>query len=134
MSSPIVTVKTDQERQDLVIIPPTSGVGLSGKINVPGDKSISHRALMLGAIAEGETTIQGLLLGEDPQSTAACFRQMGADISELSDETVCVRGLGIGNLQEPNDVLNAGNSGTTLRLMLGLLASQPGRFFYRHRG
>ncbi|USR92997.1 3-phosphoshikimate 1-carboxyvinyltransferase [Phormidium yuhuli AB48] len=129
MSSPIVTVKTDQERQDLVIIPPTSGVGLSGKINVPGDKSISHRALMLGAIAEGETTIQGLLLGEDPQSTAACFRQMGADISELSDETVCVRGLGIGNLQEPNDVLNAGNSGTTLRLMLGLLASQPGRFF-----
>ncbi|TVR15370.1 MAG: 3-phosphoshikimate 1-carboxyvinyltransferase, partial [Phormidium sp. GEM2.Bin31] len=129
MSSPIVTVKTDQERQDLVIIPPTSGVALSGKINVPGDKSISHRSLMLGAIAEGETTIEGLLLGEDPQSTAACFRQMGADISDLSGPTVRVRGLGIGNLQEPNDVLNAGNSGTTLRLMLGLLASQPGRFF-----
>ncbi|WP_425500575.1 3-phosphoshikimate 1-carboxyvinyltransferase [Sodalinema gerasimenkoae] len=129
MSSPIVTVKTDQERQDLVIIPPTSGVALSGKINVPGDKSISHRSLMLGAIAEGETTIEGLLLGDDPQSTAACFRQMGADISDLSGPTVRVRGLGIGNLQEPNDVLNAGNSGTTLRLMLGLLASQPGRFF-----
>ncbi len=129
MSSPILTVKTDQERQDLVIIPPVSGLALSGKIQIPGDKSISHRSLMLGAIAEGETTIEGLLLGEDPQSTAACFRQMGADISELSEQTVRVRGLGIGNLQEPKDVLNAGNSGTTLRLMLGLLASQPGRFF-----
>ncbi len=129
MSSPIVTVKTDQQRQDLVIIPPTSGVALSGKIHIPGDKSISHRSLMLGAIAEGETTIKGLLLGDDPQSTAACFRQMGAEISQLSDQAVRIRGLGIGNLQEPNDVLNAGNSGTTLRLMLGLLASQPGQFF-----
>ena len=103
--------------------------GLRGKINVPGDKSISHRALMLGSLAEGETKIRGLLLGEDPRSTAACFAAMGARISELNSELVTVRGIGLGNLREPIDVLNAGNSGTTLRLMLGVLASHPDRFF-----
>ena len=103
--------------------------GLRGKINVPGDKSISHRALMLGSLAEGETKIRGLLLGEDPRSTAACFAAMGAGISELNSELVTVRGIGLGNLREPIDVLNAGNSGTTLRLMLGVLASHPDRFF-----
>lgn len=84
---------------------------------------------MLGAIATGETQIQGLLLGEDPRSTAACFRAMGAEISDLNTELVTVRGIGLGALQEPADVLNAGNSGTTMRLMLGLLASHPDRFF-----
>lgn len=84
---------------------------------------------MLGAMAQGETRIQGLLLGEDPRSTAKCFRAMGVDISALEDEWVVIRGLGLGNLQEPEDVLDAGNSGTTLRLMLGLLASHPERFF-----
>ena len=103
--------------------------GLRGKIKVPGDKSISHRALMLGSLAEGETKIRGLLLGEDPRSTAACFAAMGAGISELNSELVTVRGIGLGNLREPIDVLNAGNSGTTLRLMLGVLASHPDRFF-----
>jgi len=103
--------------------------GLRGKINVPGDKSISHRALMLGSLAEGETKIRGLLLGEDPRSTAACFVAMGAGISELNSELVTVRGIGLGNLKEPIDILNAGNSGTTLRLMLGVLASHPDRFF-----
>ena len=98
-------------------------------MRVPGDKSISHRALMLGALAEGETTIQGLLLGEDPRSTAACFRAMGAEISDLNAERVLVRGVGLEGLQEPSDILNAGNSGTTLRLMLGILAAQSGRFF-----
>lgn len=106
-----------------------SGRGLQGRIQVPGDKSISHRALMLGAIAQGETRIKGLLLGEDPRSTAACFQAMGATISNLEAEWVTVQGLGVGQLQEPTQVLDAGNSGTTLRLMLGLLASQPGRFF-----
>lgn len=96
---------------------------------MPGDKSISHRALMLGALAEGETIIQGLLLGEDPRSTAECFRAMGAQISPLNETEVRVQGLGLGQLQEPLDVLNAGNSGTTLRLMLGILASHPDRFF-----
>lgn len=84
---------------------------------------------MLGAIAQGETQIRGLLLGEDPRSTAACFRAMGATISDLNTELVTVQGIGLGQLQEPVEVLDAGNSGTTIRLMLGLLASQPQRFF-----
>ncbi len=102
---------------------------LRGTIRVPGDKSISHRALMLAALAEGETQIQGLLLGEDPRSTAACFSALGAEISPLNTELVRVQGIGLGRLREPLDVLNAGNSGTTLRLMLGILASHPDRFF-----
>lgn len=101
---------------------------LTGRITVPGDKSISHRSLMLGAIAQGTTRIKGLLLGEDPRSTAACFSAMGAKISDLEAEWVTVEGTG-GELQEPDDVLDAGNSGTTLRLMLGLLAAAPGKFF-----
>jgi 3-phosphoshikimate 1-carboxyvinyltransferase len=128
MSATIIS-QTNADCQDLIITPSPSGVALQGKITVPGDKSISHRALMLGAIAEGETIIEGLLLGEDPRSTASCFQAMGAEISPLNRERVIVRGIGLGNLQEPSDVLNAGNSGTTLRLMLGLLASHPGRFF-----
>ena len=107
--------------------------GLRGIITIPGDKSISHRALMLGSLAEGETTIRGLLLGEDPRSTAACFSSMGAEISELNSELVTVKGIGLGNLKEPLDVLNAGNSGTTLRLMLGILASHPRSLFYGYR-
>ncbi|MBE9112759.1 3-phosphoshikimate 1-carboxyvinyltransferase [Nodosilinea sp. LEGE 07298] len=108
---------------------PNHGATLAGRVRVPGDKSISHRSLMLGAIASGETRIQGLLLGEDPRSTAACFQAMGVTLSSLEDEWVTVQGVGLGNLQEPADVLNAGNSGTTLRLMLGLLASHPDRYF-----
>jgi 3-phosphoshikimate 1-carboxyvinyltransferase len=129
MSSPIVTVETVKEQQNLIVCPVSANIGLRGTVRVPGDKSISHRALMLGAIATGETCIHGLLLGEDPRSTAACFQAMGAEISPLNSEEVRVRGVGMGQLQEPQDVLNAGNSGTTLRLMLGLLASQPGGFF-----
>lgn len=124
-----VTIQNIENQQNLIINRPKSGLSLQGNLKVPGDKSISHRALMLGAIAQGETTIQGLLIGEDPRSTANCFRAMGAEISELNSEQVTVRGIGLGQLQEPEDVLNAGNSGTTMRLMLGLLASQPGVFF-----
>lgn len=108
---------------------PPGEVALQGRITIPGDKSISHRALMLGAMATGETRIKGLLLGEDPRSTAACFQAMGVELSPLDQEWITVRGVGLGCLQEPQDVLNAGNSGTTLRLMLGLLASQPNSFF-----
>ena len=115
--------------QTLTLTFPGEGVALRGRVQVPGDKSISHRALMLGSIASGETRIKGLLLGEDPRSTAACFRAMGVQMSSLHEEWVTVQGVGLGNLQEPVDVLNAGNSGTTLRLMLGLLASHPDRFF-----
>lgn len=129
MSVPFVRLKVVESQQSLVIEKPLSGLSLHGKIQIPGDKSISHRALMLGALAQGETQIQGLLLGEDPRSTAECFRALGAEISPLNTELVKVQGIGLGNLQEPLDVLNAGNSGTTLRLMLGILASHPGRFF-----
>jgi 3-phosphoshikimate 1-carboxyvinyltransferase len=129
MSVPVVIVRLPEHQQSLLIQRPASGLSLQGCIRVPGDKSISHRALMLGAIAQGETQIQGLLLGEDPRSTAECFRALGAEISELNTELVKVRGIGLGQLQEPVDILNAGNSGTTLRLMLGILASHPGRFF-----
>jgi 3-phosphoshikimate 1-carboxyvinyltransferase len=115
--------------QTLTLTFPVDGVALQGRVQVPGDKSISHRALMLGAIATGETRIKGLLLGEDPRSTAACFQAMGVQMSSLEAEWVTVQGVGLGQLQEPVDVLNAGNSGTTLRLMLGLLASHPDRFF-----
>jgi len=128
MASPTITLQAAKEHQSLTIIS-SSNPSIRGEIQVPGDKSISHRALMLGAIAEGETQIEGLLLGEDPLSTAACFRAMGAVISDLSTKRVTVRGIGLGQLQEPVTVLDAGNSGTTMRLMLGLLASQPQRFF-----
>ncbi len=130
MSLSAVTIQDQPDRsQDLVITPSSSGLALRGSIIVPGDKSISHRALMLGAIAEGETIIEGLLLGEDPRSTAQCFRAMGAEIGELNSSKVVVKGVGLGNLREPLDVLDAGNSGTTIRLMLGLLASLSDRFF-----
>jgi 3-phosphoshikimate 1-carboxyvinyltransferase len=115
--------------QTLEIQPGAGGVSLQGRITIPGDKSVSHRALMLGAISQGETRIKGLLLGEDPRSTAHCFQAMGAIISDLEAEWITVTGQGIGQLQEPNSVLDAGNSGTTMRLMLGLLASQADRYF-----
>lgn len=130
MSLPnVISLQSFGSEQDLTITPPKSQLALRGRIQIPGDKSISHRALMLGAIAQGETTIQGLLLGEDPCSTASCFAALGAEISELNTQQVRVRGIGLGQLLEPTDVLNAGNSGTTLRLMLGILASHSGHFF-----
>ncbi len=129
MLSVIVTTKKTQHEQILTIDPPATGLSLQGRIRVPGDKSISHRALMLGSLASGTTTIQGLLLGADPQSTAQCFARMGAKISDLNAEQIQVEGIGLGQLTEPNQVLDVGNSGTTLRLMLGILASHPNRFF-----
>jgi 3-phosphoshikimate 1-carboxyvinyltransferase len=105
-----------------------SKAGLKGRIQIPGDKSISHRSLILGSLAEGITTVSGLLLGEDPRSTAQCFRALGAEISELNNQKVTIKGINR-QLQEPLDFLDAGNSGTTMRLMLGILASQPGKFF-----
>lgn len=125
---PFLQLTPEADRQQTLQIDGAQAGPLVGSITVPGDKSISHRSLMLGAIAQGTTRIKGLLLGEDPRSTAACFSAMGAKISDLEAEWVTVEGTS-GELQEPNDVLDAGNSGTTLRLMLGLLASQPGKFF-----
>jgi 3-phosphoshikimate 1-carboxyvinyltransferase len=125
----VITLQPIDHHQSLTVTPPSNGISLQGRLQIPGDKSISHRALMLGALAAGETTIQGLLLGEDPRSTAACFVAMGAQISELNTELVTVTGIGLGKIQEPMGILDAGNSGTTMRLMLGILASHPDRFF-----
>jgi 3-phosphoshikimate 1-carboxyvinyltransferase len=106
------------------------GRSLQGTVRVPGDKSISHRALLFGAIAEGLTSIDGLLPAEDPLSTAACLRAMGVEISPIeAGRAVQVRGVGLDGLREPEDVLDCGNSGTTMRLMLGLLAGRAGRHF-----
>lgn len=106
------------------------GGTLVGTVQVPGDKSISHRALLFGAIAEGETRIEGLLPAEDPLSTAACLRAMGVEVSPIqAGQPVTVQGAGLDGFQEPGDVLDCGNSGTTMRLMLGLLAGRVGRHF-----
>jgi len=103
---------------------------LQGVVQVPGDKSISHRALLFGAIAEGTTRITGLLPAEDPLSTAACLRAMGVTISAIeAGQLVSVEGVGLDGLREPENVLDCGNSGTTMRLMLGLLAGRDGRHF-----
>ncbi|MEA5496665.1 3-phosphoshikimate 1-carboxyvinyltransferase [Limnoraphis robusta Tam1] len=129
MLTGIIETKTSESQQTLTIEPPTSGLSLQGSIRIPGDKSISHRALMLGALATGTTTIEGLLLGADPRSTASCFSLLGAQVSELNEQRVEVQGIGLGQLHEPTEILDAGNSGTTLRLMLGILASHRDRFF-----
>ncbi len=99
--------------------------GLNGDIGVPGDKSISHRALMIGGMAVGETTIRGLLLGDDVLRTAAALEAMGVSIKRDSDDVWRVWGVGVGGLQEPDDVLDLGNSGTGARLLMGLVATHP---------
>lgn len=101
------------------------GGPLKGDIRVPGDKSISHRALMIGAIAVGETTITGLLEGEDVLRTAQALRAAGCDIQTGPDGTWLVGGAGVGGLSEPAGVLDLGNSGTGARLLMGLLATHP---------
>ena len=98
---------------------------LTGTVTVPGDKSISHRALMFGALAVGETRITGLLTGEDVLRTAAAMRALGAEVAHDPDGTWRVAGRGIGGLVEPDDVLDMGNSGTAARLLCGILASHP---------
>ncbi|KKI85749.1 3-phosphoshikimate 1-carboxyvinyltransferase [Shouchella clausii] len=98
--------------------------GLSGTIVVPGDKSISHRAVMFGAMANGTTNVSGFLPGDDCLSTIACFRQMGVAIEQEGDK-VTVEGKGLDGLKEPNGVLDVGNSGTTIRLLLGVLSGRP---------
>lgn len=94
---------------------------LRGEIQVPGDKSISHRSVMFGAIAEGTTTVDGFLLGEDCLATIDCFRKLGVKI-DVDDTNVKIESAGMDAWEEPKEVLYTGNSGTTTRLMLGILA------------
>ncbi|KGG80440.1 3-phosphoshikimate 1-carboxyvinyltransferase [Caloranaerobacter azorensis H53214] len=96
---------------------------IKGEVRVPGDKSISHRAIMIGSIAEGKTVIHNFLMGEDCLSTVDCFRKLGVNIF-ISDEDVIVEGVGLYGLKESKDILYVGNSGTTIRLISGILAGQ----------
>ncbi|MDG5787586.1 3-phosphoshikimate 1-carboxyvinyltransferase [Evansella sp. AB-P1] len=98
--------------------------GLNGMITVPGDKSISHRAVLFASIAEGVTNITGFLPGEDCLSTINCMKQLGVNIEENGDKVI-VEGKGVAGLYEPARILDVGNSGTTIRLLSGILASLP---------
>ncbi|MBI1209720.1 MAG: 3-phosphoshikimate 1-carboxyvinyltransferase [Azospirillum sp.] len=103
---------------------------LSGRVRVPGDKSISHRALMLGAVAIGTTEIEGLLEGEDVLHTAAAMRALGAGLERGGNGVWRVQGVGVGGLLEPAQVLDMGNSGTAARLLIGLVAGHPITTFF----
>lgn len=96
---------------------------LNGEVTVPGDKSVSHRGVMFGAIAKGTTEIRNFLQGADCLSTISCFRQMGIEI-ENSGSSVLVHGKGLRGLRKPDNILDCGNSGTTIRLISGILAPQ----------
>lgn len=97
--------------------------GLRGTLTIPGDKSISHRSIMFGSLAEGDTEITGFLYGDDCLSTVAAFRSMGIAI-DVTDEKIVVHGKGLHGLEEPDNYIDVGNSGTTIRLISGILAGQ----------
>lgn len=106
-----ITLKTNQK-------------SLTGKLEIPGDKSISHRSVMFGAIAHGETRVANFLPGDDCLSTISCFRKLGVSIEEKENELI-ITGNGFEGLREPEEILDVGNSGTTIRLLLGILAGRP---------
>ena len=125
-----LTRSTDLTVQPAPAAPDTRAIAcpagkLAGDIAVPGDKSISHRALMMGGLAVGETVIEGLLEGEDVLRTAAAMRALGATAERGRDGTWRIRGRGLGGAVEPGDVLDLGNSGTGARLLMGVLATCP---------
>ena len=101
------------------------GGALKGRLRVPGDKSISHRAIMLGAIADGVSEIDGFLEGADALGTLVAFRRMGVYIEGPSDGRLAIHGAGIDGLRAPDGPIDLGNSGTAMRLLAGLLAAQP---------
>lgn len=100
------------------------GGALTGTLRVPGDKSISHRSVILGALAEGETRVEGLLEGEDVLATLAAFRAMGVQAEGPADGVLIIKGVGLNGLQAPVEPLDMGNSGTAMRLLAGVLAGQ----------
>ncbi|OCA90925.1 3-phosphoshikimate 1-carboxyvinyltransferase [Bacillus sp. FJAT-27225] len=101
-----------------------ASAGLTGEIAIPGDKSISHRAIMFGAIASGTTVVKNFLTGNDCLSTVSAFRNLGVTI-DLNETTVTIQGKGLDGLKEYNGTIDVGNSGTTIRLMMGLMAGRP---------
>ena len=101
------------------------GGALKGTVTAPGDKSVSHRALILGALAVGETKISGLLEADDVLNTAEAMRRLGADVTREREGEWRVHGVGVGGFREPADVLDFGNSGTGVRLTMGVVATTP---------
>ncbi|MET4694809.1 bifunctional prephenate dehydrogenase/3-phosphoshikimate 1-carboxyvinyltransferase [Endozoicomonas lisbonensis] len=114
--------KTMNEVQQTFVAQP--GGKVTGELRVPGDKSVSHRSIMLGALAEGETVVDGFLEGEDAMATLQAFRDMGVDIEGPHDGRVTIHGVGMHGLQQPPGPLYLGNAGTAMRLMAGLMAAQ----------
>ncbi len=110
------------ERQPAIVARPATRIG--GTIDVPGDKSISHRAVLLGAVADGKTTVRGFLRGEDCLATLAAMRALGVHVDD-SGETLVIHGVGHAGLEPAVAPLDLGNSGTALRLLAGILAAQP---------
>jgi len=112
---------SSEQKKNYVVQP---GGKLQGKIRVPGDKSISHRSIMLGSLAEGVTEVSGFLEGDDALATLASFRAMGVQIDGPKDGKVTVHGVGMHGLKSPKDDIHLGNSGTSIRLLSGLLSGQ----------
>ncbi len=112
---------TNNQSHNRIVTPVKS---LRGEVSVPGDKSISHRSIMFGSLAEGTTRVSGFLMGEDNLSTWKAFEHMGVVIRQTGSDALEIEGAGLNGLVEPADVLDCGNSGTTMRLMSGLLAGQ----------
>ncbi|KQO73244.1 3-phosphoshikimate 1-carboxyvinyltransferase [Methylobacterium sp. Leaf88] len=102
-----------------------AGLPLQGSLRPPGDKSISHRAMILGLLSIGETNVEGLLEGDDVLRTAAAAKALGADVERVGEGRWRLRGVGIGGLSDPEDVLDFGNAGTGSRLMMGVVGGQP---------
>jgi 3-phosphoshikimate 1-carboxyvinyltransferase len=107
-----------------IIFEVSPGGSLKGSLRVAGDKSISHRSIMLGALAEGVTEVSGFLEGEDSLATLQCFRDMGVRIEGPREGRVTIYGVGLHGLKKPNKTLDCGNSGTSMRLLSGLLSAQ----------
>ena len=101
---------------------------LNGSCCVPGDKSISHRAALIGSMAEGKTVIHNFSKGADCWRTLQCLEALGVEIQQQENGKICILGRGLNGFCEPDDLLDAGNSGTTMRLLLGLLTGQD--FFF----
>ena len=112
----------DSPPQPLTAAP---GAPLTGRLRPPGDKSISHRAMILGLLSQGETRVEGLLEGDDVLRTAAAAKALGAGVERLGEGRWVVRGVGVGGLTDPTEVLDFGNAGTGSRLMMGVVGGQP---------
>ena len=103
----------------------SSAKSINGTLIVPGDKSLTHRVLMLGALAEGDTCIRDFLRSADTISTISCLQRLGISVEDLGNGDILIHGKGLHGLKEPTSVLNVGNSGTTTRLLSAILAAQP---------